>query len=57
MRVVKKDVDERLTDIKSEVDDIQRKATRTLRERPLLALGIAFVAGMAFGIALSKAGD
>jgi len=57
MRVVKRDVDKRLTDIKAEVDDIQRKAIKTVKEEPLLALGVAFVVGMAFGIALANAGD
>ena len=57
MRVVKRDVDKRLTDIKAEVDDIQRRAIKTVKEQPLLALGVAFVLGMAFGIALANAGD
>ena len=57
MRVVKRDVDKRLTDLKAEVDDMQRRAVKTVREQPLLALGVAFVVGMAFGIALANAGD
>jgi len=57
MRAVRKDVDRRLTDLKSEVDDIQRKATKTVKEQPLLALGVAFIVGMAFGIAIANAGD
>jgi ElaB/YqjD/DUF883 family membrane-anchored ribosome-binding protein len=57
MKSLRKDVDSRLTDLKAEMDDVQKKAAKTLKERPMLALGIAFVVGMAFGIALAHAGD
>jgi ElaB/YqjD/DUF883 family membrane-anchored ribosome-binding protein len=57
MKSLRKDVDSRLVDLKSEMDDVQKKAAKTLKERPMLALGIAFVVGMAFGIALANAGD
>ena len=57
MRVVKKDVDERLTDLKAEMDDIQKKAAKALKEQPMLILGIAFLAGVAVGIALANSGD
>jgi ElaB/YqjD/DUF883 family membrane-anchored ribosome-binding protein len=57
MKSLRKDVDSRLTDLKSEMDDVQKKAAKTMKERPMLALGIAFIVGMAFGIALAKSGD
>jgi len=57
MRVVRKDVDKRLTDLKAEMDDVQKKAAKALKEQPLLILGIAFLAGMAVGIALANSGD
>ena len=57
MKSLRKDVDSRLTDLKSEMDEVQKKAAKTMKERPMLALGIAFVVGMALGIALSNAGD
>ena len=57
MRVIKRDVDKRLTDLKAEMDDVQKKAAKTLKEQPLLALGVAFVMGMAIGIALANSGD
>jgi len=57
MRVVRKDVDKRLTDLKAEMDDAQKKAAKALKEQPLLILGIAFLAGMAVGIALANSGD
>jgi len=57
MQVVRKDVDERLTDLKTEMDDIQKKAAKALNEQPLLVLGLAFMTGIAVGIALANAGD
>ena len=57
MKSLRKDVDKRLTDLKAEMDDVQKKAAKTVQEQPLLALGIAFVLGMAIGIALASAGD
>jgi ElaB/YqjD/DUF883 family membrane-anchored ribosome-binding protein len=57
MKSVKNDLDKRLTDLKAEMDDVQRKAAKTVKEEPLLALGVAFVLGMAIGIALANAGD
>jgi hypothetical protein len=46
MRVIKKDMDKRLTVLKDEMDDVQKKAAKTLKEQPLLVLGVAFVLGM-----------
>jgi ElaB/YqjD/DUF883 family membrane-anchored ribosome-binding protein len=57
MKIVKSDLDKRLTELKAEMDDVQRKAAKTVKEQPLLALGVAFVLGMAIGIALANAGD
>ncbi len=50
-------MDKRLSELKIELDDIQQKAAKTVSEQPMLALGVAFVAGMAVGIALSQSGD
>jgi ElaB/YqjD/DUF883 family membrane-anchored ribosome-binding protein len=57
VRELRKDVDKRLEELKAQMNVITQKATKTVAERPLLALGLAFVAGMAVGIALSKASD
>jgi ElaB/YqjD/DUF883 family membrane-anchored ribosome-binding protein len=57
MQVVRKDVDKRLTDLKAEMDDVQEKAAKALKEQPLLVLGVAFVLGMAVGMALARSGD
>ena len=57
IEVVKKDVDKRLTDLKAEIDDVQSKAAKLVKEQPLLALGMAFMLGIAVGIAIANAGD
>jgi len=57
MKSLRTDVDQRLTDLKAELDDVQGKAAKKVIERPLLALGVAFAVGMAIGIALANARD
>lgn len=57
VRGLRKDVDTQLIDVKAQLNAAQKKATKTVTERPLLALGVAFIAGMAIGIALSKSSD
>jgi ElaB/YqjD/DUF883 family membrane-anchored ribosome-binding protein len=54
---LRKDMDKRLDDLRSQVNVVSQKATKAVTERPLLALGVAFVVGMAVGIALSRARD
>jgi len=54
---LKKDFDISLVDLRKQVDDLQKKAAKTVTERPLLALGVAFAVGMAFGIAISRSSD
>jgi ElaB/YqjD/DUF883 family membrane-anchored ribosome-binding protein len=54
---LRKDMDKRLDELKNEMNVLTRRATKTVVERPLLALAVAFVAGMALGIALSKSSD
>jgi ElaB/YqjD/DUF883 family membrane-anchored ribosome-binding protein len=43
--------------VRDQLKDLQQKAAKTVVERPMLALGVAFVVGMAFGIALSGSRD
>jgi ElaB/YqjD/DUF883 family membrane-anchored ribosome-binding protein len=57
VKSLRKDMDKRLEEMKGQMDKAQAKATRKVLERPMLALGVAFVAGMAVGVALSKAND
>ena len=56
-QALKKDIDSRYVELRAQVKDLQQKATKTVTERPLLALGVAFVVGMAFGVALSGSKD
>ena len=46
-----------MAELKVQIDDIQQKASKTVIRRPMLALSVAFVTGMAVGIALSKSND
>lgn len=54
---LRKDLDASLTELRAQVKDLQEKAAKTVTERPLLALGVAFVVGMAFGVAMSRSRD
>jgi ElaB/YqjD/DUF883 family membrane-anchored ribosome-binding protein len=56
-KVLRKDLDIRLAEVRDQLKDLQQKAAKTVVERPMLALGVAFVVGMAFGIALSGSRD
>ena len=57
MKSVRKDMDALLVDLKAQVNVAHKRALKTVSERPMLALAVAFVAGMAVGIALSKSSD
>ena len=57
MKGVRRDVDAALIDVKAQLNVAQKKAAKTVTERPMLALGVAFIAGMAVGIALSRSSD
>lgn len=57
VQVLKKDLDTRVSELREQIKDLQKKAEKTVAERPLMALGVAFVVGMAFGIALSRSAD
>jgi ElaB/YqjD/DUF883 family membrane-anchored ribosome-binding protein len=54
---LRKELDARFVELRQQVKDLQKKAAKTVTERPMLALGVAFVVGMAFGIALSRSRD
>ncbi len=54
---LRKDVDERLDDLKGQITAVSQKATKTVVERPLLALAVTCVVGMVVGIVLSKSRD
>jgi len=54
---LRKSVDKRLSKFGVNLDDVEKIAAKSVSEQPLLTLGIAFVVGMALGVALSKSGD
>ena len=54
---LRKDMDKSLVEVRGQLRLLQKEATRTVKDKPLLALGVAFVVGMAIGIALSKSND
>ena len=54
---LRKDMDKSLVEVKGQLRLLQKEATRTVKDKPLLTLGVAFVVGMAVGIALSKSND
>jgi len=54
VKSVRKDMDALLVDLKAQVNVAQKKAVKSVAERPMLALGVAFVAGMVLGVALSR---
>jgi nitrous-oxide reductase len=57
LRDLRKDMDKRLSEIKVQVDALQERAAQKVTDQPILALGVAFVAGMALGVALSRSGE
>ena len=57
VKSVRKDMDALLVDLKAQVNVAQKRAVKTVAERPMLALGVAFVAGMVVGVALSRSSD
>jgi ElaB/YqjD/DUF883 family membrane-anchored ribosome-binding protein len=57
IRSFRKDVDKGLVEVRGQLRALQKEATRTVKDKPLLALGVAFVAGMAIGMILSKSSD
>jgi ElaB/YqjD/DUF883 family membrane-anchored ribosome-binding protein len=54
---LRKDVDKRFQDLSEQMGPVRRRAAKAMTERPLLALGVAFVIGVVIGVALSKSRD
>jgi ElaB/YqjD/DUF883 family membrane-anchored ribosome-binding protein len=57
VRNLRKDVNMQLIDLKAQLNAAQKRATSEIEERPMLALGVAFIVGMAIGIALPRSSD
>jgi ElaB/YqjD/DUF883 family membrane-anchored ribosome-binding protein len=54
---LREDVDKRFSDLSKQIGPIRHRATKAISERPLLALSIAFIFGLAVGVAISKSKD
>lgn len=54
---LRKDIDRRLGDLSVQMRPVRHRAAKMINEKPLLALGVAFVLGLAVGVALSKSKD
>jgi ElaB/YqjD/DUF883 family membrane-anchored ribosome-binding protein len=57
LNYVRKTLDTRLPQLGDQVKGVQQRATKATSERPMLALGVAFLIGMAVGIAISRRKD
>jgi ElaB/YqjD/DUF883 family membrane-anchored ribosome-binding protein len=57
LRDLRKALDTYLPQLREQLKGVQKTATKTTTERPMLALGVAFLVGVALGIALSKRKD
>lgn len=57
LKDLRKALDAYLPQLREQVKEVQKMATKTTTERPMLALGVAFLVGVALGIALSKRKD
>jgi ElaB/YqjD/DUF883 family membrane-anchored ribosome-binding protein len=54
---LRSDIDKRLGDLREQMRPVRHRAAKTITERPLLAVSVAFLVGMAVGVALSKSKD
>jgi ElaB/YqjD/DUF883 family membrane-anchored ribosome-binding protein len=54
LKDLRKTLDNYLPQVRNQVTEFQRKTAKTTVERPELALGAVFLAGMALGIAMSR---
>lgn len=46
--------DRKLDEVRATVDGLREAGTKTVTERPLLALGVAFVLGLSLAVALAR---
>ena len=54
LNYVRKTLDTRLPQLGEQMKGVQQRATKATAERPILALGVAFLIGMTLGIAISR---
>lgn len=54
---LRKDIDKRLGDLSEQMGPVRHRTAKAINEKPLLALAVVFVIGMAVGVAISKSKD
>ena len=54
LRQFQEQYDRKLNELRATVDGLRERGTKTITERPLLALGIAFALGLSLGVALAR---
>jgi len=54
---LREDVDKRFNDLSERIGPVRHEAAKAVKERPLLALGFAFLVGVVVGVAISKPND
>jgi ElaB/YqjD/DUF883 family membrane-anchored ribosome-binding protein len=54
LAAARKEVGPRMTELRSQIKELQQAGSKTVGERPIIALGLAFLIGLSIGIALSK---
>jgi ElaB/YqjD/DUF883 family membrane-anchored ribosome-binding protein len=57
LKDLRKTLDASLPELREQVKELQQRAAKATTGRPMLALGVAFLVGMALGIALSRSKD
>ena len=57
LKDLRKTLDASLPELREQVKELQQRTEKATAERPMLALGVAFLVGMALGIALSRPKD
>lgn len=54
VKELREQFDQKIEDLSEKVDKLRETTSRTVAERPVLALGVAFVFGLAVGVALAR---
>ena len=52
---LRRDMDKRLSDLREQMGPVRHRTEKTISERPLLAVGVALLVGMALGVSFGMA--
>jgi ElaB/YqjD/DUF883 family membrane-anchored ribosome-binding protein len=52
---LRRDIDKRFSDLKVQMTPVRHRAAKTITERPLLAVSVALLVGIALGVSFSVA--